>query len=364
VRPTGLGLKAIAFYAVLVAAFFAAPYMNLFFLLLAFLSTLAVLAAWWGIRNLAAADGEVVEVRPAPAGAGNELVLRLRAPQRRRRLLACRAAVGASRAAVAALPVLDGEAVLGGRLPPLPRGIHPLERVELLSAYPFGLLCTSRRLPPAPPAVVYPAPADLGDARTRREVLAKLSGRLDAAGAGDSAPAGLRDYRQGDEPRLVHWRASARRGDLVVREWDAEGQAAIEVCLDLRAKPEELERALSMLAALALWGREHKEVLVLHAQDHTATYGEDYAPWRELLAYLAAAAPLPADAPPPPAVAPGALRLPASLDALEPAAAVPRRAPHPGRAAPPRRDAPQGAAAGAGPNAAASQRAAAPGALP
>jgi len=29
---------------------------------------------------------------------------------------------------------------------------------------------------------------------------------------------GVRSYRSGDNPRLIHWRTSARRGELMVRE--------------------------------------------------------------------------------------------------------------------------------------------------
>lgn len=69
-------------------------------------------------------------------------------------------------------------------------------------------------------------------------------------------PAGLREYRRGDPPRWIAWRATARRGDLVVREFPPVRDRAHLVVLDLRpsAWPEGhreawLERAISLAVA-------------------------------------------------------------------------------------------------------------------
>lgn len=46
--------------------------------------------------------------------------------------------------------------------------------------------------------------------------------------AGDDVVYGIREYREGDDPRRIHWRTSARRAQLTVTEWRTEeGREAI-----------------------------------------------------------------------------------------------------------------------------------------
>ncbi len=68
---------------------------------------------------------------------------------------------------------------------------------------------------------------------------------------------GLRDWRSGDSRRLIHWRTSARRGSLVVRQFDEHRSQDIALMLDLwqPADPSEeqlagVERAVSLTATL------------------------------------------------------------------------------------------------------------------
>ena len=84
--PTGLGFKALTFFAVLVGAFYAAPYMNLFFLLLSFLAVMAVLSVWWTWRNVVGIDGEVLQPEPVAAGKSCMLAIVARSAARRPRL--------------------------------------------------------------------------------------------------------------------------------------------------------------------------------------------------------------------------------------------------------------------------------------
>ncbi|MBA4066994.1 MAG: hypothetical protein C0501_25450 [Isosphaera sp.] len=94
------------------------------------------------------------------------------------------------------------------------------------SAYPFGLLRYDRGVP-AEKVVVLP-PAGVADADgLRRWLLRSAEGdgrarrvlRRVTADAADVR--GVRPYRPGDPIRAVHWRSTARRGALMVREYDA-----------------------------------------------------------------------------------------------------------------------------------------------
>jgi uncharacterized protein (DUF58 family) len=51
---------------------------------------------------------------------------------------------------------------------------------------------------------------------------------------------GVRDYREGDSLRHVHWRSTARRGQLVIREYERDAQEASVLLLDTRSGPHPL----------------------------------------------------------------------------------------------------------------------------
>jgi uncharacterized protein (DUF58 family) len=76
------------------------------------------------------------------------------------------------------------------------------------------------------------------------------------ASAGNRSPApddsSLRDYRAGDDPRRVHWRSSARRGELVVRQDERAGPRPATVLLDLPTDDEALEWTIAAGASVAI----------------------------------------------------------------------------------------------------------------
>ena len=63
----------------------------------------------------------------------------------------------------------------------------------------------------------------------------------------------LREYAPGDDRRHVHWRSSARTGDLMVRQFEETRQSRIAVALDLSdqsyGRDEEFEDAVSVAAS-------------------------------------------------------------------------------------------------------------------
>jgi uncharacterized protein (DUF58 family) len=65
----------------------------------------------------------------------------------------------------------------------------------------------------------------------------------------------LRRYRAGDSHRHIHWKASARLGQLLVRQNAAESTATFFLRLDATTgawtRPEQFERACSLAATLA-----------------------------------------------------------------------------------------------------------------
>ena len=79
---------------------------------------------------------------------------------------------------------------------------------------------------------------------------------VDRASAGARTPAAddssLRDYRSGDDLRRVHWRSSARRGELMVRQDERAGRRPASVLLDLPLEDAPAEWTISLGASIAL----------------------------------------------------------------------------------------------------------------
>ncbi len=136
------------------------------------------------------------------------------------------------------------------------------------SRYPLGLFRAAARPVLEGSILVRPAEGRVG--ASLREM---LRGKLDMEARrrrtwrGEDAIYGVREYREGDDPRRVHWRSTARRGALVVSEWRAEqGREAVIVLgrgpvAGARGNPA-FERAVS--TAATLW--RHCAVEGLHAR--------------------------------------------------------------------------------------------------
>jgi uncharacterized protein (DUF58 family) len=132
------------------------------------------------------------------------------------------------------------------------RGRQRLPGVRVRTRFPFGLFVKAGRRVLDDEVVVFPAVRPLDPARRRR--LAAVGGRpLHRRGRGHDLY-NLREYRAGDDPRLIHWRSTAKAGALVVREMTAETAADARIVLTgVGARdPGRLETALSEAASLAV----------------------------------------------------------------------------------------------------------------
>ncbi|GAA1275376.1 membrane protein [Planotetraspora silvatica] len=114
------------------------------------------------------------------------------------------------------------------------RGRFPIGPLSVRITDPFGLVELARSFTVTDTLVVTPQVIPLpavrlsgewtggGDSRTRS---------VAAAGDDDVAP---REYRQGDDLRRVHWRSTARHGELMVRREEQQWQSRGALLLDTR----------------------------------------------------------------------------------------------------------------------------------
>jgi len=144
----------------------------------------------------------------------------------------------------------------------LRRGRHTEMSIAIETAFPLGLAVC--RLEFVLPADILVLPR-LGTVRNLDALTAHRHGLLyqGATDRGDEQEFhGLREWRQGESQRRVHWKLSARRGRLLVREFRGEDRPPVHVVLDARLPPRKrtsaraserrgvFERAVSLAATL------------------------------------------------------------------------------------------------------------------
>lgn len=67
----------------------------------------------------------------------------------------------------------------------------------------------------------------------------------------------LREYRPGDNLRQIHWKLSAKTGDLIVREPMEAEQNAVHLTMELSGAPEVLDRKLGQLLGMSSYLAEN-----------------------------------------------------------------------------------------------------------
>lgn len=152
------------------------------------------------------------------------------------------------------------------QLPCQHRGYFILGPARMKSGDLFGLFERERVSPRTDRLIVYPRvlpmeewglpPKDpLGDIKARVQFLND-----------PTRPRGVREYRPDDAPKHIHWRATARTGELQVKMYDPtityQWVLFVNVATFAQAwqgvNPELLERVISLAASIANFGAEHK----------------------------------------------------------------------------------------------------------
>lgn len=114
---------------------------------------------------------------------------------------------------------------------PKQRGACQIRLHGVGSKFPFGFLDKSFGSAQEERVLVWPAPVDYHFSPTAagRRYLSGISRR--ASGIGSDL-LNIRDYAQGDAPRLIHWKATARLNKLMIRQLAQEGEGGFHIKLD------------------------------------------------------------------------------------------------------------------------------------
>jgi uncharacterized protein (DUF58 family) len=206
---------------------------NLLYLVLGLmLSTLVVS----GILSEQALRGVRLRRRPPRrAFEGEPCLVEIALENRKRRLpshsLAVRAVGGKGPALVHFLKVRPGEEVVRAhRFVPPRRGPVELGDLHLFTRFPFGLVEKGRKVATGDTLLAYPGLVPVADAPPAAAA-DRTESASDGIGSG-SEVAGIREYRAGDEARVIHWGRTASLGRMVVRERHRDAVARLVLHVD------------------------------------------------------------------------------------------------------------------------------------
>jgi uncharacterized protein (DUF58 family) len=194
------------------------------------------------------------------------------------------------------------------------RGLYRQDAFRIVTRFPFGFLQKARLVDLKSEALVYPS---VEPTEQLIEILPGLQGSLESVAKGHGQDLyALRDYVSTDSARHVHWKASARFGTLMVREFSRDDDCRVLLVLDphmqaasggdaeqfpatspaiVQAAAERFERAVTLCASLAWYFSESNAVLQFRTagiETSLAAAGDSIFP---ILRHLALAQPLPPD---------------------------------------------------------------------
>ncbi len=140
------------------------------------------------------------------------------------------------------------------------RGDYTFGPLSVETSAPFGLFRSRRSVAAPLAATVYPQVLPLAQSFS--------PGPLEGSALGESLPQptgefrGSRQFQPTDHPRAIHWRNSAKRGELMVREFDHMPQGEVRLAFDPgtdlgQGRESTLEYAIKIAASLA--GRCHED---------------------------------------------------------------------------------------------------------
>lgn len=150
------------------------------------------------------------------------------------------------------------------------RGVYLLTHLQVATALPTGMIKRGQRKQVQSEVMVEPLPPEshLPTFPTDRE------GQSVARAGTSTELIGLREWRSGDQLRDVHWRATARRGELVAKEYADSNFIQRVVWLDVEAKSAREEKIMDEMIAVAIQlakesARAHVDLTLCHGRQKT-----------------------------------------------------------------------------------------------
>lgn len=143
---------------------------------------------------------------------------------------------------------------------PKRRGVHDLESYQISTSFPFGFIKRAAIYRQKDKIVVLPALGKVDPRFLAMCISASTSGsRMRPRRGGNDEFFGVKEYRSGENPRLIHWKRSARTGTLVVREMSQVAPPRLLILVDTMRNPADpnapaqadIEKIIAMAASAA-----------------------------------------------------------------------------------------------------------------
>jgi uncharacterized protein (DUF58 family) len=180
---------------------------------------------------------------------------------------------------------------------PKRRGLHEMERYQMSTSFPFGFVKRAVERHESDQMLVYPALAEVDGKLLAMCRSADTSGAMIRPRRGGMDEFyGVKEHREGENPRFIHWRRSARTGTLVAKEMTQVSPPRLLILVDTYLTDRSLEshirveKAIAMAASLASTALEQGLSVGLYAWSDgwvgvNPTRGKRHR--RDLLAVLA-----------------------------------------------------------------------------
>ena len=189
------------------------------------------------------------------------------------------------------LPGADGSRVLTmimgrqsrsyiGRARLIQRGVFPLGPSVLATGDVFGMFPAERTIPNRDSLLVYPMMVDVRGFPNPPGLLPGGEALRRRTHQVTPNAAGIRDYNTGDPLNRIHWLSTARRGRLMVKEFELDPLADVWVFLDGAQNVQAASQAQTDYYAKDVWSRTGKIKLPQSTEEYgisiAASLARDY----------------------------------------------------------------------------------------
>jgi uncharacterized protein (DUF58 family) len=154
-------------------------------------------------------------------------------------------------------------ATIPASIVPKRRGLYTLNEYQVWTSFPFGFVRRSMLRQQQEGVLIYPALGKVDPRLLAQFTAAEKSGAMiRPKRGGQDEFYGLKEYRQGENPRWIHWKRSAHTGTLVTREMTLVSPPRLVLLVDTccpNPTPLDLanlERAIAMAGSLAFHALE------------------------------------------------------------------------------------------------------------
>jgi uncharacterized protein (DUF58 family) len=220
----------------------------------------ALLVVTWGNYRLASSRS----VRPVRTSVGNRIAVTVRVDNPTRLetgvlLLEDRLPYQLGPGARFVVPGIAGREILHYELRASARGRYTIGPLAVRLADPFGLAQVTSELAGTSDVIVHPRVEALTPPGLGGELASSAATKVRYLFSHGDEFYTTREYRDGDDLRKVHWRSSAKRGQLMIRQEERPWQARAVLAIDLRRAAHRgqggrasFERTVSAAASIAL----------------------------------------------------------------------------------------------------------------